>query len=240
MKFILFIFCLLALNNSFASTNEKISNTLLVDSLSLKYLIKYSTVQTNKKKAIILLHGLGSNEEDLFSLAQNLPKDYIIICPRGLYTFSKGSYAWYNVDFSSGKPLYDAKQELQSRTMLLQFIEQVKSKYQIEELYVGGFSQGAIMSFTLGLEHPSTFKGIICMSGRILQEIQPNIKENKELSQLKIFLAHGTQDGTLSINYAREAKNFLEKIHTQLSYFEFNMGHQICSEELVKLVEWLD
>jgi phospholipase/carboxylesterase len=61
------------------------------DSLALQYLIRESKVQSAKKKAIILLHGVGSNEADLFSLADQLPDYFLIICPRGQYTQGAGN-----------------------------------------------------------------------------------------------------------------------------------------------------
>lgn len=232
--------CVLTLGVSKACTYQKTSTTDSKDTLCLNYLLKEPSVKSNKKKVIVLLHGLGSNEQDLFSLASQLPQDYYIICPRGKYTFSEGSYAWYKVDFSTGKPIYDHQQELESRKSILSFIDQIKMKFGFEEIYLGGFSQGAIMSATIGLLNPEKLKGIICLSGRILQEIQPLVKENVELSKLKIFLAHGIQDGVLPISNVREAKAFFMKYTPQLVYFEYNMGHQIIPEEMLKLKEWLE
>lgn len=217
---------------------EKI-NFFSTDSLALKYLIKEPQIKSDKKKAIILLHGVGSNENDLFSLVDQLPKDYYIISPRGKFTISEGSYAWYNVDFSTGKPVFDKKLELQSREAILTFLKQVREKYGLDEVYLGGFSQGAVMSCSIGLLYPDQIKGVICLSGRILQEIRSDVKELNELHKLKIFLAHGTQDGTLTVAFAREAKIYLEKLQTKLSYHEFEMGHQINAEVLKELNKWL-
>ena len=215
------------------------TNLISSDSLALKYLIKEPHVKSGKKKAIILLHGVGSNENDLFSLADQLPKDYYILCPRGKFTMSEGSYAWYNVDFSTGKPVFNKEQELQSREAILSFIKQVNEKYGFDEIYLGGFSQGAIMSCTIGLLYPEKIKGVICLSGRILQEIRSDVKKTNELYKLKIFLSHGTQDETLTVAFAREAKIYLEQLQTKLSYHEFEMGHQITPEVMKELNKWL-
>jgi phospholipase/carboxylesterase len=219
--------------------NMETFNLMPADSLALKYLIKEPLLKPAKKKAIILLHGIGSNEQDLFGLADQLPADYYVICPRGKFTLSAGSYAWYAVDFSSGKPIYNQEQESQSREALLLFISQVIEKYGFSEVYLGGFSQGAIMSCSIGLLHPDKVKGVICLSGRVLQEIRSNVKESKDLHQLRIFLAHGTQDGTLTVAFAREAKIFLEKLQTALAYHEYEMGHQINADVLKELNQWL-
>ena len=106
-----------------------IENNQTADQLALHYLIKEPKTKTTKNKAIILLHGVGNNEQDLFSLAEHLPDNYFIISPRGQFTLSAGRYAWYNVDFSTGKPVFNAQQELSSRKVILDFINQVKLKY---------------------------------------------------------------------------------------------------------------
>ncbi len=221
--------------NLIMETNEFISS----DSIALKYLVREPQVKPEKKKAIILLHGVGSNEHDLFSLADQLPKEYYVLCPRGKFTLTAGSYAWYNVDFSKGKPVFNKQEELQSRAAILTFLKQVKEKYGFDEIYLGGFSQGAIMSCSIGLLHPEKIKGVICLSGRILQEIRMDVKDTSELRKLKIFVAHGTQDATLNIAFAREAKIYLERLHTLLSYHEFEMGHQVNAEVLKALNKWL-
>ncbi|MDB5279030.1 MAG: esterase [Ferruginibacter sp.] len=206
----------------------------------LQYLAREPKVQSAKKQAIILLHGVGSNEADLFSLADQLPDDFLIICPRGQYTLGAGRYAWYNVDFSTGKPVFDTTQEASSRELIKQVVAQVKQQYKVDEVYLGGFSQGGIMSYSVGLTNPKDIKGIIALSGRLLVEIRSSIRKNDELQQLKVFIAHGVQDNTLPVQYAREAKSYLENLGIQSSYHEYNMGHQVNGAVIKDLNDWLN
>ncbi|MDN3658160.1 hypothetical protein QWZ08_21085 [Ferruginibacter paludis] len=214
------------------------TNSNTPESLVLQYLAREPKVQSAKKKAIILLHGVGSNEADLFSLADQLPDDFLIICPRGQYTLGAGRYAWYNVDFSTGKPIFDTAQEASSRELIKQFVTQVKQQYKVDEVFLGGFSQGAIMSYSVGLTNPKDIKGIIALSGRLLIEIRPSIK-NDGVQQLNVFIAHGVQDNTLPVQYAREAELYLENLGIQSSYHEYNMGHQINGAVIKDLNDWL-
>ncbi len=210
-----------------------------IKDFALEYLIKEPKVKSTKQKAIILLHGVGSNELDLFSLAGQLPADAYVIAARGQYILGEARYAWYNVDFSTGKPLINAEQEAASREVIRAFINQIKRKYKIDELYLGGFSQGAIMSYSVGLIHPNEVDGIISLSGRILDEIKPFAKKDDRLKKLKIFIAHGVQDNMLPIHYARAAKEYLENLSAQLTYHEYQMGHQISNEVMQDLNNWL-
>ncbi len=209
-------------------------------SMVLKYLVREPKVKSAKKKAIILLHGVGSNEQDLFSLADQLPDDFFIISPRGQFTLGGGRYAWYDVDFSTGKPVFNVQQEESSREIIKEFVGQVKQKYEVDEIYLGGFSQGAIMSYSVGLTNPKEVKGIISLSGRLLIEIRPSIIMNDDLKQLKVFVGHGIQDNTLPVQYSREAKSYLENLSVQLSYHEYDMGHQINETMIQDMNVWLD
>ena len=111
----------------------KESNTA-PDTLGLHYLVREPKVKTPKTKAIILLHGVGSNERDLFSLADHLPDDFYILSARGQFTLGAGRFAWYEVDFITGKPVIHAEQERSSREVIRQFIVQVKQRYGLQEV----------------------------------------------------------------------------------------------------------
>lgn len=243
IKFILLI--LLAFNTQLTKENEMINTSIketkisTSDSLVLQYLIREPKLKSSKKKAIILLHGVGSNEQDLFSLANQLPEDFLIISPRGQFPLGPGRYAWYEVDFSTGKPVFNAQQEQSSREVIKKFVKQVKQKYHLDEVYLGGFSQGAIMSYSIGLTSPKEVRGIIVLSGRLLDEVKTLTGKSADLQQLKVFVVHGVQDSTLPIHYARAAKEHLQTLGVQLSYHEFNVGHQITQETLKELVKWL-
>jgi phospholipase/carboxylesterase len=152
---------------------------------------------------------------------------------------SVGRYAWFQVDFSTGKPVFNAQQEISSRELIKKFVKQVKQIYNIDELYLGGFSQGAIMSYSIGLTNPTEVKGIISLSGRLLNEVRPFITKSNYLQQLKVFIAHGVQDNTLQIQYARDAKAFIENLKVPISYHEYQIGHQINSDVLIDLNAWL-
>ncbi len=229
----------LGLMCSFCSAqNSEVKTTTNQQEVVLHYLVQEPRVAGKTKKAIVLLHGLGSNEDDLFSLRDQLPKDCYIIAPRGKFTLSKGSYAWYHVDFSSGKPVYNPNEELQSRKAILQFLEKIKVKYGLDDIYLGGFSQGAIMSSTIGLLYPEKVKGIFCLSGRLLDEIKPSITPSPALQRMKVFMVHGTQDGMLGITNAREAKTYLEQLNVKVRYIEYPMGHQVIQKELDQLNLW--
>lgn len=207
----------------------------------LSYLVREPKLVSARKRAIILLHGVGSNEQDLFSLADRLPADSYVISPRGQFMLGTDRYAWYQVDFSTGQPVINAAQEASSRELLLTFIRQIKQRYKVNEVYIGGFSQGAIMSYGIALTHPDEVQGLIALSGRLLDEIKPLVFAGKKnyLKGLKVFIAHGVQDTILPVYYARTAKEYLEQLAIPLAYQEYPTGHEISSPVLDDLNNWL-
>lgn len=110
------------------------------------FLLKQSLVKSKNKnsRAVILLYGVGCNEEDLASLSNKLPGDLLIITPQGAIKICNRRYARYPIDFSTGKPLINEELEQHSSKLLIQFIIEVKIAYHINEIYAGRFSQGAI------------------------------------------------------------------------------------------------
>jgi len=210
-----------------------------MEQLILQYLIQEPRINAGKKKGIILLHGVGSNENALFNFANQFPPDFYIISPRGQFTLDVGRYAWYQVDFSTGNPIINAQQEASSREVIIAFIEQVKKKYDLKEVYLGGFSQGAIMSYSIGLTNPGALKGIIALSGRILNEIKPLVTSQHNWQQLKVFVGHGKFDNVLPARYAREAKGYIEQLQISLSYHEYDIGHGIDGNVINDLNAWL-
>ena len=109
-----------------------------------------------------------------------------------------------------------------------------------QRVYLCGFSQGAIMSYAVGLTNPELIQGIAAMSGRILEEVKPLIASNEKLKHLNVFISHGISDGVLTIQYVREAATFLELLNLNPSYQEYPAGHTINDEMFRDLVNWLN
>ncbi len=207
----------------------------------LHYLVREPKIKSAHPPLIILLHGVGSNEEDLFSFADHLPEKYLVISARAPITLGGNSYAWYHLDFSTGKPVYNFAEEEKSRATLIKFISQVKDKYSAgpNEIYLCGFSQGAIMSYSIALTRPDLVKGIAIMSGRLIEEIKPFIAAKDKLQKLKIFISHGTKDSVLPVQNAREAAAFLKTLNINFSYKEYPEEHTISNEMFNDLLQWL-
>lgn len=187
---------------------------------------------------IILLHGYGSNEKDLFELRAQLPAQAIIIAARAPQTISPGSFAWYNLDFSKGTPVGKASEMLGSIEKVQQFIGEIKSKYSnTNKVYLLGFSQGSIMSMGIALIHPEKVSGIVALSGRLPEDI---LKKNEPQGKIKpeVFMGHGSTDKIIDVTLARAAKAHLLQCGLKPEYHEYEMGHQISGPEMHDIQQW--
>lgn len=221
--------------NSTDKENKVNSQTIL------EYLVRKPKTETENPPLLLLMHGVGSNEQDMFSLTDQLPGNFLIIAARGPLTIGPNSFAWFQVSFSTSVPVIKSTQAENSRNTIIQFIESLKTQFSFneKEIYIGGFSQGGIMSYSVGLTRPDLIKGIAVMNGRLLKEVRPQIASPDELKRLRVFISHGISDNVLNIEYAREANAYLKTIDITPTYKEFEAGHTVNNEMLFSLVDWL-
>jgi phospholipase/carboxylesterase len=105
--------------------------------LLLQYLIREPKIKLDKNPLILLLHGYGSNEEDLFSFATELPDEYYIISARAPYDLQYGSYAWYAINFDADENKFsDNEQARSSRDLIAKFIDELTRNYPIDSASV--------------------------------------------------------------------------------------------------------
>ena len=96
--------------------------------LSLYHLVREPKIKKEKNPLLLLLHGYGSNEEDLFSFASELPEDYYVVSARAPFDLSYGSYAWYAINFDADENKFsDIGQARASRDIIANFIDELRS-----------------------------------------------------------------------------------------------------------------
>lgn len=215
----------------------------LQSDLSLKYLVQPPRQAVAHPPVIILLHGYGSNEEDLFGLRTALPTTYLIASVRAPRTADAGGFQWFEREIVNGK--YTGKKEHldQSRTAIVKFVSELTKKYNADagNVYLVGFSQGAMMSYEAGLTAPGKIKGIAVLSGKMPESLMPIINtKDPNLQQLKIFIAHGTADSRLPFSDGKSANDQLAKMGLKPEFHSYpGMDHAISNEVIADLLKWL-
>lgn len=207
---------------------------------NLYYKFREPKIKSDKPPVIILMHGYGSKEEDLFSFADQLPDQYLVISLRAPIAMGRGSYAWYPLNIANGKTSIDNVQAEKSRLMVIDFIKNLKNKHQFDDkqIYLGGFSQGGIMSYSVAFSTPDLVKGIFVLSGRLLEETKAQLGDINKIKQLKIFISHGTQDTVLPVSNAREVNTWLSMQGIKAVYKEYTSDHTITTAMFADLLNW--
>lgn len=210
--------------------------------LSLEYLVREPKIKLNKNPLLLLLHGYGSNEEDLFSFAAELPDEYYIISARAPYNLQYGSYAWYAINFDADQNKFsDNEQAKISRDLIIRFVDELTAQYPIDPNNIAllGFSQGSILSYALALSHPDKIHKVVALSGYISEPILEENYLRNDFTKLKIFHSHGTVDQVIPVEWARKTKPFLDKLGIKSTYKEYPIGHGVAPQNFYDLKNWL-
>ncbi|PBQ33114.1 hypothetical protein CNR22_15445 [Sphingobacteriaceae bacterium] len=210
---------------------------------TLTYSVHLPSKKTAKTPVLILLHGYGSNESDLFDLAKTMDPKFITFSLRAPNDSKEQGYCWYELDrFPNGDFKYDYKQAEVSRAKILSFISNACRAYQLDstQVFLLGFSQGTIMSYDIALHSPQKIKGIVALSGRLMEESKLQKTNLMQLKKIKFFIGHGTSDNVIKLTEAEKASAFLkEKGVSQIIYKTYEMPHSVSGNELNDLRSWL-
>ena len=210
--------------------------------MSLHHLVREPKVKLDKNPAIILLHGYGSNEEDLFSFATELPEEYYVISARAPYDMMYGSYAWYAINFDADENKFsDLDQARSSRDLIVDFIDECIAKYAIdaEKVTLIGFSQGAILSSAVALSYPEKINHVVALSGYLNTEIATEDYLKNNVTKVKFFVSHGTVDQVIPVDWARKTKPVLENLGIDVVYKEYPIGHGVSPQNFYDFKDWL-
>ena len=206
----------------------------------LLYKISKPTNNITDLEVIFLLHGYGSNDKDLFSLKEFFPPNYIIISLRAPISLGFDSYAWYSINFQNTIDKWVDKDEaITSKKIILNDILLHLEDLDLKDKRISllGFSQGAILSWSLGIENPHLIKNIIPLSGFYNPEFT-NTSQNSKF-KLSCFSSHGINDPVIPIHWAQKGIQSLKENNINIIFKEYVSGHEINNENLKDMIEWL-
>lgn len=212
--------------------------------LSLLHLIRPSSGRSvNRPPVLFMLHGYGSNEEDLFSFAAELPEHIFIISIRGPYPLEPFGHAWYDIHFDNFNGKWsDDEQAVVSRDKILTFIDEACAAYDLDSdnITLLGFSQGTILSYAVALSYPEKIKNVIGLSGYINKDILTDGYADNDYSNLKIYASHGQVDQVIPPEWAQRIPDFLKQLDIEHVYEEFPVGHGVAPQNFYSFKKWLE
>ena len=207
----------------------------------IKYIERLPVVKTEKTPLFVLIHGYGSNEEDLFSFSEDLPENAHIVSVRARYDIPYGGFAWYDINFVNNEKWMDEDQAIESRNKLVDFIDTITQQENLDEENVTlmGFSQGAILSYAIALNNPEKIKNVAILSGYPEHKIIGEFNQTKDFSNLNFFVSHGTEDVVLPIELGKMGEEFLRSLNIKFEYHEYRSGHGVVPQNYFDLMAWI-
>jgi len=180
---------------------------------------------------LVLLHGRGADEHDLYPLLDALDPGRRLhgYTPRAPLALPPGGAHWYFVP-RVGFP--DPQTFAEGFGVLTDWFDGLP--YPPDRIVLGGFSQGAVMSYALGLGagRPRT-KALIALSGFIptVDGWQPDL----DSPFAPIAIAHGTYDPVIPVEFGRHARTTLEAAGAEVWYRESPIEHSIDPQVIPQL-----
>lgn len=210
---------------------------------NIEYLIREPRIKKEKNPLLLLLHGYGSNEEDLFSFAPELPDEYYVVSARAPYNLQPYGHAWYAINFDADENKFsDNDQARESRDLIARLINELVSDLPIDfqDVTLIGFSQGTILSYAIALSYPEKIKNVVALSGYLNPDLLVSGYEKKDFSHLKMFASHGTVDQVIPVEWARKAPDVLKNLGIDVTYKEYPIGHGVSPQNFYDFKNWLE
>lgn len=204
----------------------------------------------DKKKSyplVIGLHGNGGNA-DGFDPAWRLfgSPDFIFAAAEGPYPYmlgyrSKIKQCSWEIQIQD-EELWKRADPL-SVEYILGIARYLSKAYPVSSIYLLGHSQGAGYAYITGIENPELIKGIICFGGKIPDMDKSysllSMDDIEKASNLRVFIAHGTNDNMLQIKHAKKSKDLLEQHGYDVTFVEFSGGHELDKQAMQKAADWI-
>jgi phospholipase/carboxylesterase len=210
--------------------------------MKLEHLVRQPLVKTAHPPLLLLLHGYGSDEEDLFSFASELPQEYLIVSARAPIPMQPYGNAWYAINFDADENKFtNTEQAIASRDLIADFIDEIHQHYSThpKQVTLIGFSQGAILSYAVALSYPEKVNRVVALSGYLNKEILKEDYLKNDLSQLKVFISHGNVDQVIPVEWAQKAPGILQNLGIQPIYKEYPAGHGIHPQNFKDFLNFL-
>ncbi|MBV9819946.1 MAG: phospholipase [Solirubrobacterales bacterium] len=190
--------------------------------------------------ALVLIHGRGADERDLLPLADELDPErrLHVLAPRGPLALPPGGAHWYAL---GGIPTPDAKTFVPTYRTLTAWLDALAEAIGVpwERTVLGGFSQGAVMSYAAGLgpgrPRPA---GLLALSG-FLPEVPGLRLTPQERPGLAVAIGHGTYDPIIPVQFGRRAAERLAADGLEVTFRESPIDHAVDPAYLAELRGWL-
>ena len=190
---------------------------------------------------LVLLHGIGADEDDLFPLASLLDPRFTVVSLRAPRPYGPGR-AWFHIDWlPDGTVQPDVAQAHAALIELERWLAAAPARFGTdpERTFLLGFSQGAMMSVGLLRRAPARLAGVVALSGRAPDGLFEPEAPADAVARVPLLVAHGVHDDLLPVAHGRRMRELFASLSRDFTYREFPVAHGIAGDEVTLVREWL-
>ncbi len=176
---------------------------------------------------ILLLHGWTGDEKSMWVFASRLPRNAILIAPRGLYKAPGSGYSWHPALSKPWPWINDFQPSVEK--LLTTVSDRNFPSGDFSNLHLVGFSQGAAFAYSIATLYPERVTSLAGLSGFLPDGASTWLGPNR-LQGLPIFVAHGTLDELIPVAKARQSVAELERDGASVNYCEDEVGHKLSAK----------
>jgi phospholipase/carboxylesterase len=176
---------------------------------------------------IIMLHGWTGDENSMWVFAPRLPKNALIIAPRGLFSTKASGYSWHPELPKQWPSMNDFQPTVEKLFSTISGENFPDGDF--SQLHLMGFSLGTAMAYSMAISEPSCIASIVGLAGFLPDGASDWLTPNR-LKEMPIFIAHGTEDELVPVEMARQSVDLLEKGGAAVTYCEDKVGHKLSAK----------
>lgn len=190
---------------------------------------------------LVLLHGIGADENDLLPLVAHLDARLLAVSLRAPRPYAVG-YSWFPIEFRpDGSVIPDVEAARATLGELARWLAAAPARLGTDptRTFVLGFSQGAMMSLGLLVTVPERLAGVLALSGRFAPAVFDTTAADDAIARVPLLVAHGLYDEVLPIAHGRGVRDAFAGRSADLTYRELPIGHEISAAEVALIRDWL-
>jgi phospholipase/carboxylesterase len=209
--------------------------------LPADYVVRWRKARGDSAKRpplLILLHGRGADESDLFTLAPSFDPRFAVAAIRAPLTTDESGYTWCE-SRSPGRYIGESLRE--TLTWFQRWLDELaRGRPEPQDVFLLGFSAGMAMASALVLDEPQRYAGAILLSGALPFDTDLSITKNR-LARVPIFHGHGSFDQLIPADLvARSGRYLRESSGARLETRNYPIGHEISETEIRDIRSWID
>jgi phospholipase/carboxylesterase len=194
--------------------------------------------QLKPVEIILLLHGWTGDEFSMWIFAHQFANNVLLLAPRAPFKTNTDGFGWTEQHHQEFPTVADFSPVSGALMDDIQGLLSDLNQHGLP-IHMIGFSQGAALSYYLAAAYPEQIGKVACLAGFLPDGIKPYI-ESGAFAGKEFFIAHGTQDDTVPIHYAREAVQKLQAGKAKVIYCEADTGHKLsasCFRGLIAFIK---